>query len=914
MKKSTKILIFIIALVFISVLIFFSSGTKVYTDWLWFQNLDLSGTFYTMFFTNFILRIIIGFIFAGFIYLNLSFTRKPLLSFLQIKKEDNVESIFTNQNDSILKYLDKSKLNYIFIFASVILGFLFSSNRPDLWEIVLKYINQTPFEFVDPIFGKDIAFYVFSLPLFNYIREIILVLVVITLIVITSLYILASGINSLQDLKFKLTTRAKAHMTTLVTLFLLLKAWDYRLSMYNLLYSTDGVVFGAGYTDINANLLGLRILFVLVILIAIILLINLFRKSYTLIVWCLGFWLLASIVFGGIYPGIIQHYRVRPNERNMESEYISHNIEMTLKAYNLHNIEERSFDVDNNLTADDLIDNQETIDNIRLWDPRPLSDTYNQRQALRQRHRFPDIDVDRYYINGEYRQVMLGAREIDQTRAQTWVNQRLKFTHGYGIAMSPVNEVTTDGMPKFFINDIPVQSHVDLLLENPAIYYGEMTNDYVIANTNEGEFHYPTGSENIEIHYTGTGGVEINNIFRKAIFGLRFGDINFLLSNDINNDSRVMYYRNIHERVRKAAPFLRYDNDPYMVLADGRLFYIQDAYTTTNRFPYSQPTPGLGNYIRNSIKVIIDAYNGTMDYYIVDKNDPIAMTYKKIFPDLFIDGDEMPEELRNHLRYPEDLFIIQHKIYERYHMKDPGVFYDDEDLWARPSERYGDRSIIMSPYYTMMKLPGFEGLEFVLMLPYTIDGRDNMIAWMAGRSDGDHHGELVLYQFPTDRIIDGPMQIETRIDQNPDISRELSLWSTQGSRVIRGNLLVIPIESSILYIEPLYMQAETSEIPQLNRVIVVFNDMVIMRRTLEEALFDIFGEGDTVQPIPEEYMSEELIRSDIEEVPSQIQELISDAMSYYKLAQEKLKDGNWSEYGEYIQELEKVLNKLNEMQ
>lgn len=916
MRIRTKVLITIMILIIVSILIFLSSGSKIYTDWLWFQNLDLSTTFMTMFFTNFILRVIIAMIFAVFIFLNLSFTRKPLLSFLRFKDDDNVESIFANQNQSFLKWLDKKKVNYIFILASLILGFLFSTVRQDLWQIVLKYFNQTSFEFTDPIFAKDIAFYVFSLPFFNYIREMAVVLTIITFIVVTSLYVLASGINSFNEVKLKLSTRAKAHMTILLTLFLLLKAWDYRLSMYNLLYSSSGVVYGPGYTDINANLLGLRILFIIVIAIAIFLIINLFRKSYNLILWGLGFWLLTSIIFGAIYPGVIQHYRVRPNERRMESEYISKHMDMTLKAYNIDNIEERRFDVDNNLDADDLLANKETLDNVRLWDPRPLSSTYNQIQTLRPFYNFPDVDVDRYHINGDYRQVMLASRELDQNKvSESWVNQRLKYTHGYGVTISPVNEVAPGGWPEFFVQDIPVKSQVDLEIENPAIYYGEMTNEYVIANTDEGEFHYPSDQDSIEINYNGTGGVQVNNFLRKALFGLRFGDINFILSDAINKDSRVMYYRNIHERVKKAAPFLSYDQDPYMVVADGRLFYIQDAYTRSDRFPYSQPTAGIGNYIRNSIKVVIDAYNGTLDYYVVDKNDPLAMTYQKIFPDLFIDGDEMPGGLREHLRYPQDLFTIQYQIYARYHMKNPGVFYTNEDLWSRPTENYADRTIAVEPYYIMMELPGNEDLEFVLMLPYTPNQRNNMIAWLAGRSDGDNYGKLVLYQFPSDRLIQGPSQIESRIDQNADISQLLSLWSQRGSRVIRGNLLVLPIENSILYVEPIYLQSDSGEIPELTRVIVAFKDRVVMRNTLEEALFDIFGEGESAA-IKEELIDEDLDDEDIlgTAVPSNIQELLDEALSSYQMAQESLKEGNWAEYGQYIQELEDVLNRLNEMQ
>ncbi|ACL69826.1 UPF0182 family protein [Halothermothrix orenii] len=912
MTRSLKILVAIITLVIFVFLIIVFSGSKIYTDWLWFKNLGFTHTFLTMFFTNLWLRLLIGIIFTAFIFINLLFTRKPLMEFSKLKNDDNVESLFTGSGDNLINWVTKKRLNYTYFFGSVILGFLFSSISQDLWKVVLKYLNKTPFNTVDPIFNIDLGFYILSLPFFNFIREMGMVLVILTLIVIAIIYTIASGVRSLGEMKFKLSNRAKAHISILIVLFLFLKAWDYKLKMYNLLYSPRGVVFGASYTDIHANLLGLKILFWIVILIGVLLLINLFRKSYKIILWSLGIWILASFIFGSVYPGLVQRFEVEPNEVAKESKYIKYNIDMTLKAYGLDNITIEEFKLSNDLNQQIIENNRETIDNIRLWDNRPLLSTYRQLQELRPYYRFPKVDIDRYNINGQYRQVMLSPREVDQSRlssrAQTWINKVLKFTHGYGLVMNPVNEVTEEGLPRFFIKDIPPKVNVDLRLDNPSIYYGELTNNYVIANNKSQEFHYPLGDKNIYTNYNGSGGVQLDSFFKKLVYALRFSNLKFLLADDITAESRIMYYRNIRDRVRRVAPFLSFDGDPYLVISQGRLFWIQDAYTTTNRYPYSQPVNRYNNfnYIRNSVKIVIDAFNGSMDFYVINKNDPLAVTYQKIFPDLFKDGEEMPKDIRNHLRYPQDLFVIQSRIYSVYHMKDPMVFYNKEEQWTIPNENYAGTSITMDPYYIIMELPGKDVSEFILMLPFTPATKNNMIAWMAGRSDGDNYGELIVYRFPKDTLVYGPMQIESRIDQNTEISQLLTLWSQRGSRVIRGNLLVIPIDNSILYVEPLYLQAETSELPELKRVIVSYGDRVVMARTLDLALEGIFkGELDLVD-------DGGITEPDEEVIPGTLQELASRAFELYTLSQESLKEGNWSEYGRLLEELQEVLQQLRD--
>lgn len=914
MKNRFRYLLSIVVVIIIIALIALFAGANFFTEWAWFNHLGYLKAFLLMFFSNFGLRILIGLIFAVFVFVNLFFTKKLFIKYFEAEsiESENVETLFKEESQGFLNWLNKKKLNWIYILISLILGFLFSSVSSELWKIVLKFFNQTPFGNTDPIFGKDISFYVFSLPFYSFIKEMGMVLIVLTIIVVGIIYFIASGISSFSDVKVKLSNRAKSHITVLLSAFLLLKAWDYRLAMYELLYSPRGVAFGASYTDVNANLLGLRILFIIAIAVAAGLLVSLFRKNYKLLAWGLGIWIVTSLVFGSVYPGFVQRFQVEPNEIEREREYISHNINMTLEAYDLNDLTSKNFQPQDGLTLNDLEENDEIISNIRLWDSRPLLSTYSQLQGLRQYYEFQNIDVDRYIIDGKYRQVMLSGRELNKDllsgQAQTWINRKLKYTHGYGVAMSPVNRINEQGLPEFFIKDIPPKIEGDLVLDDSSIYYGEITDDYVIVNTDATEFHYPQGDQNVYINYSGTGGVEISSFIKKAVYALRYSELKILLNDGINNDSRIMYYRNIKERVRKVAPFLAYDSDPYLVISQGRLFWIQDAYTTSDRYPYSQPFSNTGNYIRNSVKVVIDAYNGDMDFYVIDKQDPIAQTYQKIFPEIFIDGDQMPESLRSHIRYPKDLFKIQSELYSIYHMENPQVFYNKEDLWNIPNENYAGSTIKMEPYYILSSLPDtkLQNLEYLLMMPFTPANKNNMIAWMAGRSDGENYGELVLYEFPKDTLVYGPSQIESRIDQDSQISQLLSLWGQRGSRVIRGNLIVLPVAQSILYIEPIYLQAETSELPELKRVVLGYGGDIVIDINLEGALEQIFGERE-----PTEVTSPEVQMGEI--MPEDISGLISRAYEIYQEAQNYIKSGDWQNYGSKLDELQQVLEELNSM-
>jgi uncharacterized protein len=652
----------------------------------------------------------------------------------------------------------------------------------------------------------------------------------------------------------------------------------------------------------------LRVSMILCIIAAIVVFATAKQKSINLPVISIVAVVGVYLILGGLLPGIFQRVLVAPNELARERPYLANNIEMTRKAYGLDKISERDFPFKEEVSYEDVQNNPETIDNIRLWDWRPLEQTFNQIQSIRLYYEFFGIDVDRYHLNGNYQQVMVSARELDSNRlaqeAQTWVNERLTFTHGYGAVLSPVNMVTDDGLPYLSIKDIPPVSSVDLNITRPEIYYGEKTEKYVIANTDNREFDYPLGDENVYTHYEGTGGVSISSLWRRLMFAIQFADVNILLTGSINADSRIMLHRNVVDRTREIAPFLVYDSDPYIVISEeGKLYWIQDAYTISKYFPYSKPYSPLFNYIRNSVKVVVDAYNGDVDFYIVDPEDPIIQVYDKIFPDLFKSIDEMPGSLHSHIRYPEDLFRVQTEMYSDYHMQNPDVFYNKEDYWNIPKEIYHGDEITMEPYYVIAKLPDFEEEEFILITPYTPTNKNNMIAWLAARNDEEKYGELLVYKFPKDKLVYGPMQVEALIDQDSEISQQITLWSQSGSTVIRGNILVIPIEDSVLYVEPLYLRAEQGEIPQLRRVIVSNGSDVRMAEDLKTALRLLFGR------IAEEEI-EEIEREIILEEGTTLNGLIENAVQYYLDATDAAQEGNWEQYGKNLEDLEDALESL----
>jgi uncharacterized protein len=911
LRRRFLLLVFaVIALV--SVLL---AGTNFYLDLLWFRDLGVAQVFWTQHLTSIGLRFG-GFLFLfAFLFINLLFTKRYILSFPNLAVRERLMAT------GLMRFLTPRRLTFYFLGASLVLAYVLSGYAGSYWLEVLRFFNQVPFNVSDPIFGADVAFYVFGLPFYRFLYGFLMMSFVITLIIIGAIYLLLNPPAQGRQGWTLPPIQGISHLAVLLAVIFGLKAWDYRLKQLELVLSDRGVVYGAGYTDIHANYTVLMVLMVLAGIIALVFLANIFIRQYRILVYGILALIGVSLLGGWAYPAAIQSFVVEPSEFSYESEYLAHNIEFTRRAYGIDQFGSRAFDPSGMLTWSDLRDGAGTINNVRLWDHRPLLTTFNELQAIRLYYRFNDVDIDRYSINGDYRQVMLAARELDKSRlavqAQTWVNMRLQWTHGYGVTMSPVNEVTTEGLPRYFLGDIPPVGQIEL--DNPAIYFGELTDDYVIINTDTPEFHYATaGDENEFTFYDGEAGIPLQSIFRRAMMALKFGEYRILISNELSNESRILFDRNIHDRVRKLAPFLRYDADPYIVISDGRLFWIQDAYTVADSYPYSAPYGNI-NYIRNSVKVIVDAYNGTVDYYIIDPDDPVVQAYSGIFPDLFSPIEEIPEGLMAHLRYPEDLFNVQAQMLRLYHITDPNAFYTREDLWAVPFEQSFGQEQFMEPYYTILQLPGYEEPEFVLILPFTPDSRNNMIAWMVARCDQPNYGDVEVFLFPRERVIIGPKQIENRIDQSTEISEQFTLWGQAGSRVIRGNLLVLPIRDALLYVEPIFLEAERGGLPELARVIVVFDEAVVMEETLERALIRIFGEIDAIPPeldIDIDDLPDDMEIGDLEPADPPViddaflAEMIQRAQEVYDQALQSQQEGDWAAYGERIRELEQILNEL----
>jgi len=700
---------------------------------------------------------------------------------------------------------------------------------------------------------------------------------------------------------------AKTQIVIIGVLFFLMLAVKFFLQQYDLLYSGTGVLYGAGYTDVNITIWVYRALAVLSVIGAVFFAIGVNKKKLKTVLSVPLIMVIVGLVGSGAAV-LVQNFVVSPDEINKESTYLERNIAFTQSAYDLDNVDTKEFSASSTLTLADIENNTETINNIRINDYEPTERFYNQTQAIRQYYTFTDADVDRYMINGEYTQVFLSAREIDETKiSQEWLNKHLKYTHGYGITLSRVDKVTTSGQPDMLIDSIPPVSQIEeISIDRPEIYFGELTNNYILVKTDEEEFDYPDGSSNTYTLYEGDAGIEMN-MLNRLMFSIRERTMKLLVSTNINSDSRIVINRNIKNRVQQIMPFLSYDSDPYIVTADGKLYWIMDAYTMSDNYPYSEPFSEMSkvNYIRNSVKVVIDAYNGTTNYYLVDDKDPIANTMKKIYPDLFKSAEEMPESLRAHLRYPNMLFQIQADIYARYHMEDVNVFYQGEDLWDIADEIYGLEEKKMTPNYYIMKLPGETKEEFVNTIPYTPRDKDNMMSLLVARNDGEHYGELVLYQLPKSKITYGPMQIEAQIDQNTEISKEFSLWNSSGSTYTRGNMFVIPIEDSLIYVEPVYIEASNSAIPEVKRVIVAYNDKIAYEPTLAEALASLFGKSDNQQQGPG-------VTPGTTDEPHELTqaELINLANEAFDNAQAAMQNGNWAKYGEYLTQLETYLNML----
>lgn len=828
MEKIKKWLFILAAVVFAGSL-FADKILSFYIDWLWFESHGFTSVLWTVLLSQFGFGLLTGTLFFlltyGFLYRVLKKTSHlPILLSDQVRREV-----------PLLDFM-ASNLRLLIIVAPLVLAVMTGLVMAQQWETLLQYFNASPYGEVDPIFGKDISFYFFTLPLWLLGKSLLWETMIVVSIGVGLIYFFKrfiyvgpTGVVILPD--------ARRTLSGLVGLFFLLFASEFYLQRYDLLTGGSGLIAGVGFSDDHGEIPVLYILVFVSLISAAFSFLGLARPGMKKIMLS-GAGLALVFFIGNFYPKLLQKFVVVPNELVKETPYIEHTIAGALTAYGLSQTETHELSGSASLTAESIRRNATTIKNIRLWDQEPLLDTLGQIQEIRTYYQFQSVDNDRYKINGEYRQTLLSPRELLSSNLpnRTWVNEHLTFTHGYGVSLSPVNQVTPEGLPVLFIKDIPPQSNMDLVVTRPEIYFGELANDHVFVNTGTKEFDYPQGEKNVYKNYEGKGGFEVGSFFRKLVLAARFKALKVIFSQDINSDSRVLMYRNITDRVQKVAPFLRLDNDPYLVISEGRLIWLYDAYTVSDHFPYSPQIPRFGNYVRNSVKISIDAYDGSMNFYIADQADPIIQTYRNIFPDLFQDLSQMPEDLRSHIRYPTDLFKIQTFIYATYHMKRPQVFYNKEDQWEIPEID----GAIMQPYYTIMKLPEEDREEYILMLPYTPRGKSNLSAWMVARSDGEQYGKLDVYTFPKQKLVFGPSQMVARINQEAEISRQISLWDQRGSSVIQGTLLVIPIEESLVYVRPLYIKADAGKIPELKRVIVGYEDTIAMERTLDEALEKIF--------------------------------------------------------------------------
>ena len=892
-----------------------------FTNYLWFDSVDLNSVWIKILLTKSILVAATSLLAFAFIFINLRLAVRatPVMDiFESFESQDPLTRFREFFNERFLKYR---------LWGAIGLSLFLGAGASQLWEQVLLFINQKSFGITDPVFQYDVSSYVFGLPLYRLFVSWGFQLVIFTSFIII-LFFIATGALQLRPGRLpEVSSGAKAHLSVLLAFVALLKAFAYRLDAMELLYSPRGKVFGASYTDVVAHLPALNLLILISLFGAVLLLVNIKRRGWLLPATAISLWLAVSIIVGGIVPAAIQRFTVVPDELNKELPYVENHINYTRLAYGLDSIEEKSFEASPNLTDNDISDNAQTVDNIRLWDPTVLAETYSQLQEIRAYYALDEVDVDRYRINGELTQVMVSARELDQTNlpAVGWVNERLQYTHGYGVVFSPANNVASQGQPDFYVKGVPATTTVsELEVEQPRIYFGESAEsvEYVVVNSLQDEVDYPLSTEGQSVAYTnysGDGGVGIGSFFRRLGFALRYSELNLLISNQLSDDSKLIMERNVVSRVKKAAPFLYTDNDPYLALIDGNLFWIIDMYTVSDKYPYAQPAdtrrinensglPMNFNYLRNSVKAVVNAYDGTMNFYVVDENDPLILSYKDIFPNLFTPKSSMSSELLDHIRYPEDLFTIQSDMYRDYHMTDPRVFYADEDPWVIPSDSSttprvatlrGEFTEIgfkpMLPYYLLMSLPGESDLSYLIFQPFNPENRPNMQSFLVADADPENYGQLIDFRLPKGEFVDGPSQVATRINQDPDISQIFTLLDQQGSSVIKGNLFVVPINQSILYYQPIYLQGEQNPLPEFKFVVVVFQDRIIMEESLSEALASVFG-GDFATENVEDTEGESAL------------ELLEKATKAFEKAQQELQNGNLGLYQNLVEQAQQYVD------
>ena len=906
-QRTSRIVILALAAV-----IFFGGPSIIgfATDWLWFGELGYQQVFLTTLRAQGTLFTMAFVIAAAWLTVNLR---------IALASVGELRPVFTTRDGLEVPLPGRQQLRTIASLAAIVLAALIGLFASSQWETWLSWRFAVPFGQADPILGRDTSFYVFTLPFLQFVRGLGQALVVLAALACGGIYLMSGSLTSQFTSSVWMTASARRHLSMLAAVFLLLLAFGAWLGQAEQLVQPSGVIYGPGYSDVNGRMPAALLLAAVSVIGAILAVVHATTPRNWPIPVAAALYLLVAIG-GGVYSTMLQRFIVTPNEQTRETPFIQHNIDATRRAFALDNVETRDLSGDALLTRQDIERNSETIQNVRLWDHQPLLDTFGQLQEIRTYYDFVAVDNDRYQIGGATRQVMLSPRELNSASLpnRTWVNERLTFTHGYGLTLGPVNQVTEEGLPELFVRNLPPETIPELPIEEPSIYFGELSNDYVIVRTATREFHYPRGEDNEFTQYDGRGGVTVGSLARKVLFALQFRAPQIVLNSGIGAESRIMFRRNIRERVARLAPFLLFDRDPYMVLADGRLVWIYDAYTTSNRYPYSTPVAGGVNYIRNAVKVTIDAYHGTTNVYLADGADPIAATYSRMFPGLFKPMAEMPASLREHVRYPEDIFAVQAAVYATYHMTQPGAFYNREDQWEVPVIEDARDAAAMQPYYTIMRLPGETEPEFIQMLPFTPRAKDNLAAWLAARSDGEHYGKLQVFQFPKQKVIFGPRQVVARINQDQTISPQVTLWNQQGSAVIWGTLMVIPVEESLIYVRPLYLRASGGRIPELQRVIVVYQNQIVMEPTLEAGLARLFG-GTASRP-PEV----ELVGGPAQRPPAvnaaappapgaggDLRDaMAAEARGHYDRAVEAQKAGDWARYGEELQQLGQVLERM----
>ncbi|MHB9025748.1 MAG: UPF0182 family membrane protein [Armatimonadota bacterium] len=930
-KRRRRSFILWIILAFVLGLIVLPQIAAFVADVLWYGELGRQDVYWTMTWGRWLLGLGVGIFFFLIIFGNVyvALRRTPETTWTE----------FGQQLRGQMMVVIERTLRRIAFWASAVITALFAwgigAAAAAYWPQFLLFAHPQRIGQVDPLFGRDIGFYFFRLPVWELITRWLFTGLLLALILTAVVYLATRAIRTVRGMPV-IAPAVQAHLSLLLAALFVIKAVDYYLGRFTLLLSDNGTLVGAGYADVHARLPGLYVMIVVALVAAVLLLINIRRKGIALPIIALAGSLLASLIALGLYPSFVQRFQVKPNELALETPYLKSHIQGTRQAYGLDKVRTAALSPTMRLSRAVIDASPTTIDNVRLWDHRPLLQTFKQRQELRSYYQIGQVDIDRYTINGRLRQVMLAAREmnLDQIPAdqQSWVSRHLIYTHGYGLVMSPVNTFDPEkGEPIYFISDLPPRSTDPVLaVSRPEIYFGELDTDYAVVKTTQPEFDYPDDQENATSVYAGTAGVSLRNPLARALLAMHFGSLDLLVSSSITPESRMIFRRQIVARAQSVAPFLSYDRDPYLVVGDdGRLYWMLDAYTTSTAYPYAGyalldtafDRQTRANYVRNSVKVVIDAYHGTTSFYLVDPNEPIARAWSQVFPGLFQPLTEMPSGLRAHVRYPEGMFDTLSEVYRRFHMTDPRTFYQQEDLWqfARESSvvsMYGSNTADTMPaYYMVMSLPGRSEPEYLLIRPYTPNGRQNMIGWLSARNDPDRLGDLFVYDFPKQTPVYGPEQIQARINQVPEISQAFSLWDQAGSRVLKGNLMVIPLGNTVLYVQPIYLQAEQSQIPELQRVIVADQQGIFMRRNLEDALAALTGASGAVTPATTPVPALTLGSTSAPPAPAPAspgaQGRAKTALEHYNRAQEALKRGDWATYGREMDAVRKELEAMS---